>query len=51
MTKSLIWDLDWSPVKDSDTLSRYWLSDLAREVIFVHLGRSLEQRKKKKVRK
>lgn len=44
---SLIWDLDWSPVKDSDTLSRYWLSGLAREVIFVHLGRSLEQRKEK----
>lgn len=44
---SLIWDLDWSPVKDSDTLNKYWLSDLAREVIFVHLGRSLEQRKEK----
>lgn len=42
---ALIWDLDWSPVKDSDTLNKYWLSDLAREVIFVHLGRSLEQRK------
>ncbi|MEQ4924512.1 insulinase family protein [Proteus hauseri] len=44
---SLIWDLNWSPVKDSDTLNKYWLSDLAREVIFVHLGRSLEQRKEK----
>lgn len=42
---SVIWDLDWSPVKDSETLNKYWLSDLAREVIFVHLGRSLEQRK------
>lgn len=44
---SLIWDLDWSPVKDSETLNQYWLSDLAREVIFVHLGRSLEHRKEK----
>ncbi len=34
---SLIWDMPWSPITDSQTLQQYWLEDLAREVLYWHL--------------
>ncbi|MBS0878878.1 MULTISPECIES: pitrilysin family protein [unclassified Tatumella] len=34
---SLIWDMPWSPITDSQSLQQYWLSDLAREVLYWHL--------------
>lgn len=34
---SLIWDMPWTPITDSQTLQQYWLSDLAREVLYWHL--------------
>ncbi len=39
-TLSLIWDIDWLPIKDSNVLLRYWSSDLAREAVY----RSLQKR-------
>ncbi len=34
---SLIWDMAWSPITDSQSLQQYWLGDLAREVLYWHL--------------
>ncbi|MGL4486059.1 MAG: M16 family metallopeptidase [Yersinia sp. (in: enterobacteria)] len=42
-TLSLMWDTPWHPIKDSQTLSRYWRSDLAREALFWHIQHVLEK--------
>ena len=34
---SLIWDMPWTAITDSQTLQQYWLEDLAREVLYWHL--------------
>ncbi|WP_308317931.1 insulinase family protein, partial [Serratia marcescens] len=43
-TLSLIWDIDWLPIKDSNVLLRYWGSDLAREAIYRSLQRTFNQK-------
>ncbi|MEQ5205195.1 insulinase family protein, partial [Providencia rettgeri] len=43
-TLSLIWDIDWLPIKDSNVLLRYWGSDLAREAIYRSLQKSFKQK-------
>ncbi|MEB6334576.1 M16 family metallopeptidase [Serratia rhizosphaerae] len=40
---SIMWDTPWQPIRDSQQLSRYWRSDLAREALFWHLQRALEK--------
>ncbi|GAB2925909.1 M16 family metallopeptidase [Hafnia psychrotolerans] len=39
---SLLWDMPWQPIQDSQALSAYWRSDLAREALFVHLQEALK---------
>ncbi|MGG4609295.1 insulinase family protein [Providencia sp. Me31A] len=43
-TLSLIWDIDWLPIKDSNVLLRYWASDLAREAVYRSLQKSFDQK-------
>ncbi|MGM3173785.1 M16 family metallopeptidase [Dickeya lacustris] len=40
-TLSLVWDMPWQPIRDSQALARYWQSDLAREALFWHVQQSL----------
>ncbi len=42
---SLIWDTAWQPIRDSQHLTRYWQSDLAREALFWHVQRVLSDSK------
>jgi zinc protease len=42
-TLSLMWDTPWHPIQDSQALSRYWRSDLAREALFWHVQQVLEK--------
>ncbi|HEI8868088.1 TPA: insulinase family protein [Serratia odorifera] len=42
-TLSIMWDTPWHPIRDSQNLSRYWRSDLAREALFWHLQQALEK--------
>ncbi|CNK53487.1 M16 family metallopeptidase [Yersinia aldovae] len=42
-TLSLMWDTPWHPIQDSQALSRYWRSDLAREALFWHIQQVLEK--------
>mgnify|MGYP000881536765 CR=1 FL=1 len=42
---SLIWDAAWPPIRDSQNLTRYWQSDLAREALFWHVQRVLSDSK------
>ena len=42
---SLIWDMPWQPIRDSQNLLRYWQSDLAREALFWHVQRVLSDSK------
>jgi len=42
---SLIWDTAWPPIRDSQNLTRYWQSDLAREALFWHVQRVLSDSK------
>ncbi|WP_411703904.1 M16 family metallopeptidase [Edaphovirga cremea] len=46
---SLIWDTPWHPIRDSQALTRYWRSDLAREALFWHLQQSLNGTKDPKL--
>lgn len=46
---ALVWDSPWQPIRDSQNLQRYWLSDLAREALFWHLQRTLGQNKAQSV--
>jgi predicted Zn-dependent peptidase len=39
---SLMWDNVWQPIQDSQALSAYWRSDLAREALFWHLQEALK---------
>ena len=39
---SLLWDMPWQPIQDSQALSTYWRSDLAREALFWHLQQALK---------
>ncbi|MDR2227612.1 MAG: insulinase family protein [Providencia sp.] len=43
-TLSLIWDIDWLPINDSNVLLRYWASDLAREAVYRTLQKSFNQK-------
>ncbi|HFD3738470.1 TPA: hypothetical protein ACF3RY_007272, partial [Pseudomonas aeruginosa] len=43
-TLSLIWDIDWIPIKDSNILLRYWASDLAREAVYRSLQKTFNQK-------
>lgn len=47
---SLVWDTSWQPIRDSQNLQRYWLSDLAREALFWHLQRTLNDSKTQHLR-
>ncbi|ACS87642.1 M16 family metallopeptidase [Musicola paradisiaca] len=38
---SLVWDMPWKPIRDSQALARYWHSDLAREALFWHMQQAL----------
>lgn len=38
---SLVWDMPWQPIRDSQALARYWHSDLAREALFWHMQQVL----------
>lgn len=40
---SLMWDTPWQPIRDSQALSRYWRSDLAREALFWHVQQMLNK--------
>lgn len=42
---SLVWDTPWQPIRDSQNLTRYWQSDLAREALFWHVQRTLSDNK------
>lgn len=42
-TLSIMWDAPWHPIRDSQSLSRYWRSDLARETLYWHLQQTLEK--------
>ncbi|MFS2221590.1 M16 family metallopeptidase [Pantoea sp. B65] len=42
---SLVWDSPWQPIRDSQNLSLYWQSDLAREALFWHVQRALSDSK------
>ncbi|CAK7067323.1 M16 family metallopeptidase [Morganella morganii] len=44
---ALVWDLNWSSVKDSDALNRYWLNDLAREALFGALQQGIGKKNEK----
>ncbi len=43
-TLSLIWDIDWLPINDSNVLLRYWGSDLAREAVYRSLQKAFNQK-------
>lgn len=38
---SLMWDIPWQPIRESQALLRYWRSDLAREALFARLQQAL----------
>lgn len=42
-TLSLVWDMPWHPIRESQALMRYWHSDLAREALFWHVQQALEK--------
>lgn len=48
-TLSIIWDQPWHPIHDSQGLSRYWSSDLAREALFWHIQQVLQKSAQKDV--
>ena len=42
-TLSIMRDSPWHPIRDSQSLLRYWRGDLAREALFWHLQQTLEK--------
>ncbi|RLM26731.1 peptidase [Brenneria alni] len=46
-TLSLVWDTPWHPIRDAETLVRYWRSDLAREALFWHVQQALKKSQQK----
>jgi zinc protease len=43
---SLLWNMPWQPIQDSQALNHYWQADLAREAMFVHLQQVLSAAEK-----
>lgn len=43
-TLSLIWDIDWQPINDSNVLLRYWGHDLAREAMYRSLQKTFQNK-------
>ncbi|MEG3133601.1 pitrilysin family protein [Rouxiella sp. T17] len=39
---SLMWSMPWQPIQDSQAITAYWRSDLAREALFQHLQQALK---------
>ncbi|CAJ0999922.1 pitrilysin family protein [Sodalis praecaptivus] len=39
----LVWDNPWQPIRDSQSLNRYWRGDLAREALYMHLQQALKE--------
>ncbi|WON77087.1 pitrilysin family protein [Serratia sp. UGAL515B_01] len=46
-TLSIMWDTPWHPILDSQSLSRYWRSDIAREALFWHIQQVLQKNEQK----
>ncbi|KLU15040.1 MULTISPECIES: insulinase family protein [Xenorhabdus] len=41
---SLIWNLNWLPINNSETLIQYWLNDLTREALYRYLQSGLKDK-------
>ncbi|MBD2809543.1 insulinase family protein [Xenorhabdus sp. Vera] len=41
---SLTWNLNWLPIKDSQTLIQYWQNDLTREALYRYLQSGLKEK-------
>jgi len=48
-TLSIMWDSPWHPILDSQSLSRYWRSDIAREALFWHIQQVLQKSDQKNI--
>lgn len=48
-TVSLVWDMPWQPIRESQELDRYWHSDLAREALFWRMQQALAKSALKEV--
>ncbi|VXC44491.1 M16 family metallopeptidase [Serratia oryzae] len=48
-TLSIMWDSPWHPIRDSQSLSRYWRSDIAREALFWHIQQVLQKSEQKNI--
>ncbi|AHG20404.1 peptidase [Chania multitudinisentens RB-25] len=46
---SIMWDTQWHPIRDSQSLSRYWRSDIAREALFWHIQQVLQKNEQKNI--
>ncbi|EMH4164540.1 insulinase family protein [Pluralibacter gergoviae] len=40
---AIMWDVPWTPIRDSAALERYWREDLAREALFWHIQQRLSK--------
>lgn len=49
-TLSIMWDTPWHPIRDSQSLSRYWRSDMAREALFWHIQQVLQKSDQKNIK-
>ncbi|MEB7887345.1 M16 family metallopeptidase [Serratia fonticola] len=49
-TLSIMWDTLWHPIRDSQSLSRYWRSDMAREALFWHIQQVLQKSEQKNIK-
>lgn len=49
-TLSIMWDTPWHPIRDSQSLSRYWRSDMAREALFWHIQQVLQKSEQKNIK-
>ncbi|CAM3852514.1 M16 family metallopeptidase [Serratia silvae] len=49
-TLSIMWDTPWHPIRDSQNLSRYWRSDMAREALFWHIQQVLQKSEQKNIK-
>lgn len=48
-TLSIMWDTPWHPIRDSQSLNRYWRSDIAREALFWHIQQVLQKNGQKNI--
>lgn len=46
---AIMWDMPWTPIRDSAALQRYWRTDLAREALFWHVQQALAKNNLKDV--